>query len=119
MKTYEIQKLHNPSYPYIVLSTSYINPLEEISSIEDSLKDSYKVRVIFDLLLSNGLSSDRFLEAEFDGSKFRYSSFKTIDLLDTPIKKQINSFYQSNLEYLDSSVLTNVHKFLIKQGQDF
>jgi hypothetical protein len=116
MKTYELQKIPDSSYPYIVLSTSYRNPLEEISTIENELKNNFQGRVIFDLLLSNGCSSNRFLEAEFDGKHFKYTSFKPVDCVDEIIKDIVSSFYQNNMDYVNESVLPNAYKFLVKKG---
>ncbi|MEK5428290.1 type II toxin-antitoxin system RnlB family antitoxin [Cytobacillus sp. FSL R7-0680] len=116
MKNYEIHKLNN-EYPYIVFSTSYINPLEEIEDIEKELNSQFQGKVLFDLLLSNGLTSNRFLEAEFDGRKFQYSSIKPVMNLDDLIKNESIHFYRENHDLLQNSVLPNAHKFLIKRGR--
>lgn len=116
MKNYEIHKL-NDEYPYIVFSTSYINPLEEIEEIEKELECEFQGKVLFDLLLSNGLTSNRFLEAEFDGVKFRYTTIKSVSNLDNLIKKESIHFYLENIDLLQNSVLPSAHKFLIKQGR--
>jgi hypothetical protein len=117
MRTYEIQKLHDETYPYIVLSTSFNNPLDEINCIEVELKDNYIGKVIFDLLLTNGLSSNRFIEAQFDGAKFDKSSFKSIKIIDDFIKAQLIEFYKNNVQYVDKSVLSQLHKFMLKKGK--
>lgn len=116
MKTYAIQKLHNSIYPFVVLSTSYQNPLDEIKAIEEELKDNYKGKIVFDLLLSNGLSSNRFLEAEFDGDQFIISTFKPVEIIDILIKQTLTDFYRSNIQYVESSVLPKSQKFLLKKG---
>lgn len=116
MKNYEIHKSNN-EYPYIVFSTSYINPLEEIEEIEKEMEFQFQGKVLFDLLLSNGLTSNRFLEAEFWDGKFQYTSIKPVNNLDNLIKKESIHFYRENIELLQNSVLPNAHKFLIKQGQ--
>ncbi|WP_208402057.1 type II toxin-antitoxin system RnlB family antitoxin [Halalkalibacterium halodurans] len=115
MKNYEIYKLNN-EYPYIVFSTSYINPLEDIEKIEEEMESEFRGKVLFDLLLSNGLTSNRFLEAEFDGGKFQYTSIKPVGNLDNLIKKESITFYRENIDLLQNSVLPNAHKFLIKKG---
>ncbi|MGZ0086851.1 type II toxin-antitoxin system RnlB family antitoxin [Caldibacillus thermoamylovorans] len=118
MKNYEIQELHNyQMYPFVVFSTSYVNPLEDIESIQEELKNRFKGKVLFDLLLSNGNSSNRYLEAEFNGFQFVPSSFKVLEKVDAFIKETTSMFYQNHPDYLANSVLPNAHQFLIKKGK--
>lgn len=118
MKNYEIQKLNNDfEYPYVIYSTSYINPIEDLNNIEEDLKWNFKGKVIFDLLLSNGVSSNRFIEAEFDGDKFNYNSFKSLKDVDTLVVQKSSDFYQRNLSLLKNSVLPKSHQFLIEKGK--
>lgn len=120
MKNYEIQELHNyQMYPFVVFSTSYVNPLEDIECIQEELKNRFKGKVLFDLLLSNGNSSNRYLEAEFNGFQFVPSSFKVLEKVDAFIKEITGMFYQNHPDYLSNSVLPNAHQFLIKRGKFF
>jgi len=72
---------------------------------------------LFDFLLSNGLTSKKFLEAKFDGDKFQYTSIRALSNPDNLIKKESIDFYRGNAELLKNNVLPNAHKFLIKQGR--
>ncbi|MDD0822344.1 type II toxin-antitoxin system RnlB family antitoxin [Bacillus cereus] len=118
MKNYQLQKsCEIEQYPYIVYSVSYISPIEELPDIAEELKNHFQGKVLFDLLLSNGISSNRFLEAEFDGVTFNYSSFKSLSNVNELIKKGSSMFYQSNIEFLENSVLPNAHQFLVKKGK--
>ncbi|MBU8967513.1 type II toxin-antitoxin system RnlB family antitoxin [Bacillus safensis] len=118
MKNYEIQELHNcQMYPFVVFSTSYVNPLEDIEYIQEELKDRFEGKVLFDLLLSNGNSSNRYLEAEFNGFHFDFSSFKVLEKVDTFLKETTGRFYQNHPNYLPNSILPNAHQFLIKKGK--
>lgn len=118
MKNYQLQKNYETEqYPYIVYSVSYISPIEELPDIAEELKNHFQGKVLFDLLLSNGVSSNRFLEAEFDGSAFNYSSFKSLSNVNDLVKKGSSIFYQSNVEFLENSVLPNAHQFLVKKGK--
>lgn len=118
MKNYEIQKVDNPEgYPFVVFSTSYVSPIEGISEIEGELENNFRGKVLFDLLLSNGLSSNRFLEADFDGKHFDYTSFKTLLEVNIEVRKELTEFYQKNVEYLKNSVLPNAHQYLIRNGK--
>lgn len=117
MKIYEIQKINYTDYPYAIFSTSYQNPIEDIVSIEEELSALVKGKVIFDLLLSNGLAANRFIEAEFDGSKFNYETFKPLDCVDECIVKKFTEFYSKNESLLKNGILSAAQQFLIKKGR--
>lgn len=114
MKTFEIKKIEDPENICLVLSNSFINPIQELELIEENLRNDFIGKVIFDLLLSNGNTSNRFLEAMFDGNKFDYSSFKITDV-DAKIKEISANFYKNNENFMDSVVVSNAFKFLLKK----
>ena len=67
MKAYDIIEFKS-DYNYVVLATSYINPIDELENIEEELKaKEYSGKVLFDLLLCNGMNSSRFVEIKFNG----------------------------------------------------
>lgn len=118
MKNYQIQKVENiANYPFVVYSTSYVSPIEAITDIEHELQSQFRGKILFDLLLSNGVSSNRFIEANFDGDHFDYSSFKSLILVDGEIKKKLIEFYKKNTVLLENSVLPNAYQYLIKNGK--
>jgi hypothetical protein len=117
MKNYEIHKNKIGDYPFVIFSTSYVSPIENIMDIEQELGFHFKGKVLFDLLLSNGVSSNRFVEADYDGEKFDYSSFKTLNQVGLEIKKESSEFYRTHTEFLTNSILPNAHQFLIKKGK--
>jgi Antitoxin to bacterial toxin RNase LS or RnlA len=115
MKNYEIRELSNhQDYQVVIFSTSYINPLEEYDHIQEELKGRFKGKVLFDLLMSNGISSNRYVEAEFNGAQFDPSSFKAIEKVDVAIKAMTNKFYKSRSD-LSNSVLSNTEISLIRK----
>ncbi|MFA4132530.1 MULTISPECIES: type II toxin-antitoxin system RnlB family antitoxin [unclassified Brevibacillus] len=117
MKTYEIQKLHDPDYSYLILSTSYVSPIDDLDCIEDHFRTNYTGKVIFDLLLTNGNVKNRFIEAFFDGIRFDSSSFKIFDRVGSEIKDVSSKFYMNHKEYLSNSVLPRAHQFLVAKGK--
>lgn len=117
MKNYEIQKVDYQEYPYVIFSTSYVNPIEDIDDIEEELKPLFKGKVVFDLLLSNGLTSNRFVEAEFDGTRFNHASFKALKDVNDLIIREATNFYSIHSELLKNGILSNAHQFLIKKGR--
>jgi hypothetical protein len=114
MKTFEIKESTN-EYPIVIYSLSYVSPLGSLPIIEKEL-ESYRGKVLFDLLMCNGLASNRFIVADYDGDKFDVGSF-TITQVGTSIKKESLSFYMTDPSLLENSVLPRPHQFLIKKGR--
>lgn len=115
MQNYELQKLNSSIYSYLILSKNYINPLEEIKDIELSLKGNNQIKIMFDLLLSNGNTSNRFIEATYDGENLK--DFKLCEDVDNSIRSLSKRFYISNINLLENSVLNKSQQTLIKQGK--
>lgn len=110
MKTFEIGKLEDN---YIIFSTSYINPLENLDEISKQLsKKKFLGNVVFDLLLINGFSSNRFIKGIFDGKNFDLSSFYKLDNEIEKYKQLSKQYYFANSYLLDNSTLTKIDKFL-------
>ena len=115
-KLYNIKKISNTDFQYIIFSVDYHRVEDYISELSNELsRKSCKGMVIFDLLLSNGLNSDRYLKVLFDGNHFLFQTMETIDRVDKEIEKISTKFYKCKIEYLENSVLTRTQKFLIKK----
>lgn len=114
MEDYKIKESSN-EYPIVVYSLSYKSPLGALRHIEKEL-ESYRGKVLFDLLMSNGLASNRFIVADYDGDKFDVGSF-TITQVGRDIKRESLSFYMEDPALLENSVLPRTHQFLIKKGR--
>ncbi|MGI6721774.1 MAG: type II toxin-antitoxin system RnlB family antitoxin [Anaerovoracaceae bacterium] len=118
MKNYNIVYCANSNnrYAAIVYSSSYVNPLDEIDVISKELRQHIgdrqeKKAIVFDLLLSNGESFNRFVEGVFDGSSISFDSLKTIDALDDDFLTNVNRFYKNNKNVLSRGVLSARQKF--------
>ncbi len=116
-KLYRLKKVNLSSFVgYIVFSISEIKPYEELNQLEHELSNKkFEGNVIFDLLLSNGNNSNRFMEALFDGKKLKRSSFNIINV-DKKIKRKSVNFYKLHLHLIENSILSSSQKFLIKKG---
>lgn len=113
---FELQKTNNESYPFISLSLCYYRVDQYLEDIEDKLVASkYNGKVIFDLVMSNGLN-DRFYEAYFNGRKFDGKSFSAVKNIDDTIESISKNFYLNNISFLENSVLTKPQKFLFKKS---
>lgn len=116
MENFMIKEIRNTS-EYIVLSTSYISPLDELFDLEQELKMlNFKGEIIFDLLLCNGLNENRFLKGFFDGDYIDIANITIIKNIENDIKKISEEFYINNSELVDYSVLPDAHKYIIKNG---
>ena len=100
-------------YSAIVYSVSYINPFEEILDISLEIKKTLSDGgfVLFDLLLSNGDSFNRFAEAYFDGREIKKDSINIISLDNVMELRQINLHYKGCSSELNNSVLTPSERF--------
>lgn len=114
---FELAKTGLPDYSFISLSIDYSRPDEYLYAVADELKElSYKGKVIFDLVISNGLSGERFYEAYFNGCEFDSLSFHRRESVPSSILDISNKFYIRNIHVLDNSVLTKAQKFLFKRA---
>ena|GEM_PF-1217708 len=102
-----------------VYSTNYLRLEEYINDVALLLRvKSFKGKVVFDLLLSNGSAFNRFIEVFFDGSNFEIRTSKVFDANENILNNSLE-FYNSHISYLDDSILTRAEKFLIKRKQQY
>ncbi len=95
------------NYDTIVYAINYMNPLSNLTDLEDSLvasnaSDGY---VLVDLLLCNGNNFNRFSKFYYDGDKITRS---TIDIAELSEKEEtlVNDFYKGHKNVLTEGVLT-------------
>ena len=111
MSIYCIEHKKMEKYEAVVYATSYRNPFEEIGKIEMDISNQIPNGgfILFDMLLSNGDSFNRFAEAYFDGNKIQKDTITVVDM-EKPLIKSINEFYKGKAVELDNSVLTQSEK---------
>jgi hypothetical protein len=115
-KAFEIGSLNKRKKQAIVYSTNYLRMEEYMNEVALFLKEkSFRGKVIFDLLLSNGNSFNRFIEVFFNGDNFDSKTIKVINNIDDNIINKSLDFYNSHLSLLENSVLSKAQKFLIKK----
>lgn len=115
MKTFDVKRMPSTSYPYIVFSTSYVNPLDDLDNVERALRTEYKGKVLFDLLLSNGNASNRFVEAMFDGEKFDDNSFHKVENVGDDVLQFSASYYRQSKYLEQSKIVPRAYKFLLNK----
>lgn len=102
--------------PYYLSTSAYDGVSIEMEELH-VLIGNYKGEVVFDLLITNGLATNRFIQGYFDGERLLGGDFEVIDL---PTKEMINisrEFYMEHTEIIENSILPNAHKFLIRHGR--
>ncbi len=116
MKYYKIDKIDNEKT--VVFSLSHHSPTEQLDSIaKELLKKQFKGVVIFDMLLSNGNTKQRYFELMFNGTIFLNESFKNICEQAVELKEISRRFYSKNFAFVDNShIIPKSTKFLIKKG---
>jgi hypothetical protein len=116
-KAYRINKVDESTV--LVLSTSYLNPTDQISSIEkDLLKKGFSGKVFFDFLLTNGNSKQRFFETSFENGSMNITKLKNLSNQVDTIKAISKKFYIQHYELVEQSeILSKATKFLVKQGR--
>lgn len=119
MNEYNIIKVNNEDYKVIIFSKSYETPLLYLDDISKELKSQnlYNCKILFDMLLCRGNTTERYTEAIFDGEKFIESSFKYIKVdKKNEIRKIAVDFMKSNISILDNSILTSLQIKMINKG---
>lgn len=119
MNGYNILKVNNEDYKVIIFSNSYETPLLYLENISEDLKlqNISNCKVVFDMLLCKGNTTERYTEAIFDGEKFLDSSFKYIKVdKKNELRKIALDFIKSNTSILDDSILTSLQIKMINKG---
>lgn len=116
MKYYKLNKINE--HMMFVHSVSHHSPTEQLTKLEKELnKISFEGKLIFDLLLSHGNTSQRFYETNFHGS-FTSLNFTKFNENLLEFKKFSIEFYKKNSTIIENSqILSNASKFLIKKGR--
>jgi hypothetical protein len=114
MERFEAIKLHNEPYDFLVIATSYENPLDEIDEIRSKL-DKDEADVLVDLMLINGTKQNRFIELRFKKG-LNIPDYSLEDHVTDNIRKISSDFFVHNREMVDNSVLPKSLKYLIKQN---
>lgn len=119
MNDYCVLKLENNDYAAMIISKSHETPFIYLEEIVTELKNQNigNAKVIFDMLLCRGNSSERYTEAIFDGEVFLKSSFQFIKVNKKDILRHLaHDFYNSHIDILDNSILTSLQIKMIKKG---
>lgn len=115
MGSYELIKLHNEPYDFLVIATSYENPINSIDEIEKEIINRY-ASVLFDLTLINGVKFNRFIQRKHHDQGDIPSMYSLASEIPESIKRLSSEFFKTNRAIVDQSVLPSSLKFLIKEN---
>ena len=115
MNNFNIIKLHNEPYKYLIIATNYRSSLSNLDELKNIIDIEYG-KVLFDFMLVNGNKKNRFIECEVINSDCKTNAFKLAESVDEYIKKASSQFFIENKELVSSSILPNALKYFITTG---
>lgn len=115
MNKFQILKLHDEPYDFLVIATSYENPLSSFSEIEKELNVD-EAKLLFDLTLINGVKKNRYIQCNYRAGESLNLSCSLVDSIDEYIKSLSHKFFTQNDDVVQKSVIPNSLKFLLKSG---
>ncbi|MCK4260789.1 MAG: type II toxin-antitoxin system RnlB family antitoxin [Halanaerobiales bacterium] len=119
MNNYEIKRVNYENFSFIVFSQTYETPFSCLKEISKELLsyNAVKCKIVFDMLLNMGNTSERFVEAYFNGDEFEKTSFKCININKKNQLRRIScNYYKENKEMLEYSILNSAQKKMLSRG---
>lgn len=116
MNNFNIIKLHNEPYNYLIIATTYLSSLSNLDELKSAIDIDYG-KVLFDFMLVNGNKKNRFIECEVVNSDCKRNTFRLAECVDEYIKKTSSQFFIQHKELVSGSVLPNALKYLITTGE--
>lgn len=115
MNKFEILKLHDEPYDFLIIATSYENPLSSFNEIEKEINVE-KAKLLFDLTLINGVKKNRYIKCDYESGKNLQLSCSLVDSIDDYIKSLSKNYFTQNEDIVQKSVIPNTLKYLLKSG---
>ncbi|MGF3076879.1 type II toxin-antitoxin system RnlB family antitoxin [Facklamia sp. P12955] len=115
MKNYQILKLNNEQFDFLVIATSYKNPLSYIDEISNEIATD-KAKILFDLTLINGMKSNRYIYFNFHKGENYWESCSMVKDIDERISNISRDYFFNNKDIVERSVIPDALKFLLKAG---
>lgn len=118
MDSYNIVYKKSNKYSALIYSVSYNNPIEDIKKISADIRTQLNEAcyILFDLLLANGDSFNRFVEGYFDGKEIKFDTINVVVLDDREQLETINDYYKGKVKEVNNSVLLSSEKFKYVRG---
>lgn len=103
----ESMRIHKFNEVIVVTQTTELNPITNLDRLISYLQAiKFSGSVVFDLLYTNGLAYNRFVEINFDGTAFDRQSLNIIEHIDYNLKNEQDNFFRSAPDILVGTVLS-------------
>lgn len=113
---FEIIKLKDNYYDYLVIATGYENPIDYMEEILNII-DKKEVKILFDYTLINGTHENRYIEYDSSKDESHFKCFRIIKDLNEDVKEVSKKFFMNNEELVNKNVLIpRALKFLLIKG---
>lgn len=112
MKKYEIVKLDNELFDYLIIANMYENQINDLI-FNCNVPFLENGNIIFDLTIINGLSGNRYVSAQVKDSKILINSLKTYSKIDNIIFNITKKYFIDNSNIVMNSYLPNAVKYKI------
>ena len=114
MKNFEVIKLNNSEYDYMVIATTCISPISTLTDIQNELED--KSGRIIDLTLINGTSSNRYITASFENGAVNRRSFEVVKVIESKVEYISLDFFAHHADLVKNGTIPNALKSLLIEG---
>lgn len=115
MKNFEVLKLENSEFDYLVIATTYINPISTLSDVQNEVIEK-SGRVLFDLTLINGTSSNRYISATFENGIIDRRSFVVEKAVEPVVEHKSLDFFVRHQDLVKNGTIPNALKSLLVAG---
>lgn len=112
---FEVIKLNNEPYDFLIIATSYENPLSHLQEIGQEIQVK-QAKLLFDLTLINGINSNRYIQCDYEADRKQLPFCSAIGNVDETIKSVSKDYFAKNEEVVRKSVISNSLKYLLKSG---
>lgn len=115
MKNFEIIKLNKSEYNYLVIATTCVSPIVTLNDVENELTDN-SGKIIFDLTLINGTSSNRYISALFKNGIFNRQSFDIVKEIEPNVEHISSDFFIHHTDLVKNGTIPSALKSLLITG---
>lgn len=115
MKNFEIIKLNKSEYDYLVIATTCVSPIATLTDVQNEFIDK-SGRILFDLTLINGTSSNRYISASFENGIFNRKSFDVVKVIEPNVGHISLDFFVHHAELVENGTIPKALKSLLIAG---
>ena len=114
MKNFEVSRLENSSYDYLVIATTYISPISTLDEVQKAFKN-ISGKILFNLTLIN---SNRYISAIIENGIVNRKSFLIEKDVDDPVIHDSISFFSKHAEIVENGTISKALKNLLISGEN-